>query len=276
MHTIKSPRKTLTRISIVIPAYNEARHIGACLDAVARQTVKPHQVIVVDNNSTDATAAIAKTYPFVRLIRESQQGPLFARNVGFNAARGDIIGRIDADTRLPADWIKEIIEFYAQPEHARSAFTGGVLCYNLRVPRAVSFIQEWIVFRLNWLFLGHYVLFGTNMALPTSLWHAVRDSTCTRTDIHEDLDLSIHLHHLGYEITYDPAIKVGAKMRRVRSERRKLWANLQWWPNTLRAHGIRTWPGAWLGGLILWLGSPVFSIMEFFARLVGKPPIKEA
>lgn len=263
------------RISIIIPCWNEERHLARCLDALAIQTRMPYEVIVVDNNSTDSTLSIAKSYAFVRIVHAERQGVVFARNAGFDAARGDIIGRIDADTVLTSDWVQKITDFYRQSAHAEQAFTGGVLCYNLRLPRVVSWVQGQIVFRMNRWLLGHYILFGTNMALPKKLWRAVRDQTCDRTDIHEDLDLSIHLHRLGYEIAYQETIKVGAKMRRVRSERRKLWANLQWWPNTVRAHGSRRWPSSWVGALVLWLGSPIFSLMEGVARLFGRPPIPE-
>lgn len=263
------------RISIIIPAYNEERHLARCLEAIAVQSVKPYEVIVVDNNSTDATVAIAKSYPFVRVVRAKEQGVVFARNKGFDAARGNIIGRIDSDTVLTPEWVEFLTDFYRQPEHGEQAFTGGVLCYNLRVPHAVSWVQGQIVFRMNRWLLGHYILFGTNMALPKKLWVAVKGQTCDRTDIHEDLDISIHLHRLGYEIAYRENILVGAKMRRVRSERNKLWGNLQWWPNTIRAHGSKRWPSAWFGALGLWLGSPIFPIMEGIARLCGRPPIPE-
>src|SRR5687767_1835934 len=96
---------TRLRVSLVIPAYNEESHLRACLDAVAAQTVRPFEVIVVDNNSTDTTVAIARSYSFVAVMHESQQGIVYARNAGFNAARGDIIARIDADTHLSPNWI---------------------------------------------------------------------------------------------------------------------------------------------------------------------------
>ena len=60
-----SAKNKLT-LSIVIPVFNEQRYIKACLDSIAAQTVKPDEVIVVDNNSTDKTVQIAKKYKFDR------------------------------------------------------------------------------------------------------------------------------------------------------------------------------------------------------------------
>jgi glycosyltransferase involved in cell wall biosynthesis len=96
--------KTLT-LSIVIPVYNEQCHLKACLDAIANQTESPDEVIVVDNNSTDRTLAIAESYPFVKILKEKKQGVLAVRTKGFNSARSSIIGRIDADTVLPPGWV---------------------------------------------------------------------------------------------------------------------------------------------------------------------------
>src|SRR5579864_186510 len=99
--------KTLT-LTIVIPAYNEQSYLAACLDSIAEQTVLPHEVFVVDNNSTDGTLKVAKDYSFVKILREPKQGVFFAARRGFNAARSDIIGRIDADTILPPNWVETV------------------------------------------------------------------------------------------------------------------------------------------------------------------------
>src|SRR4051812_35670716 len=98
-------------ISIIIPVYNDADHLRACLETIAAQIVPADEVIVVDNNSTDGSAAVARSFPFVRLIHEKQQGICFARNAGFNASTADIIGRIDADSRLPAHWTRHVLTY---------------------------------------------------------------------------------------------------------------------------------------------------------------------
>lgn len=267
-------KKALT-VSIIIPAYNEERHLKACLDSLARQTVMPLEVIVVDNNSTDKSAAIAGRYPFVRLVTESQQGIVYARTRGFNAARGDIIGRTDADTILPPDWVERVVAYYSKKEHLGHAYTGGCYFYNIRLPHFWGWIEGQIAFRLNRLLLGHYITFGSNMALPRKLWRQVKADTCARTDIHEDLDLAIHLHRQGVPITYNETLQVGMKMRRVRSERDQLMANLMLWPQTLRVHGLWTWVFGWIGAILVYCAWPIGPLMEWVARLFGRPPLAE-
>lgn len=239
--------KALT-VSIVIPAHNEARHIKACLDSIARQSVAPLEVILVDNNSTDQTAVLAREYPFVRVVRAQQQGIVFARNMGFDAAKGDIIGRIDADIVLPTDWVEYVSRFYSDARHRNQAWTSRGVFANIVFKRLFTTGYEWLAFQFNWLLLGHYTLWGSSMALLPAQWQAVRENIHLRNDIHEDLDLALHLRAEGYGITYDRALPVTARLSHVHPNRSVLWSYLQLWPRTLRLHGKWTWPICWFFG----------------------------
>jgi glycosyltransferase involved in cell wall biosynthesis len=263
--------KTRVRVSIVIPAYNEERHLRSCLEAVANQTATPFEVIVVDNNSTDKTAQIAREFPFVRLIREPRQGRVFARNAGFDVAKGDIIGRIDADITLPLEWVAHVQRFYSGSKHSQEAWTGAGYFPNIRMPRLSSFGYALLAFRLNKLLTGHYTLWGSNMALTAVQWQRVHSQVCERNDIHEDLDLAIHLDKAGYAIHYDRGIKTNAELRRVQTDRHELWGYLQWWPRTLRIHGKNTWVICWFFGvLLLYLASFVWLFMDTSARALTR------
>lgn len=103
------------RISVVIPALNEATHIGACLSALLPQA-QAHgaEVIVVDNNSTDETASIARSYG-VCVITEPRVGVVFAMNAGYSIAQGDIIAATDADTIVSHHWLDRIVQNFADP-----------------------------------------------------------------------------------------------------------------------------------------------------------------
>lgn len=96
------------RFSVVIPAFNEAASIGDCLDSLLRQDFsEPYEIIVVDNNSTDDTAPIAKSRG-VTVVREERQGVCWARQLGSEMASGEIIISTDADTTYGRDWISKI------------------------------------------------------------------------------------------------------------------------------------------------------------------------
>jgi len=85
-------------VSVVIPCYNAARFLHETLASALQQTHPPLEVIVVDDGSTDDSAAIAESFgPPVRIIRQKNQGESIARNRGIDAAQGDWIAFLDAD-----------------------------------------------------------------------------------------------------------------------------------------------------------------------------------
>ncbi len=85
-------------ISVVIPCYNGAKYLRETLDSVLVQTHPVLEVIVVDDGSTDDSAAIAESFgPPVRVIRQPNQGESVARNRGIDEARGDWVAFLDAD-----------------------------------------------------------------------------------------------------------------------------------------------------------------------------------
>jgi glycosyltransferase involved in cell wall biosynthesis len=252
--------KSLT-ISLVIPAYNEERHLFDCLQSASTQAVPFREIIVVDNASSDRTRQVAQQFPAVRIVREPRRGIVHARNAGFDAARGHIIARIDADTILPPDWSAHIVEFYSDEANASSAWTGGGSFHDVPFTKLVSFTYHLLAFRINQLLIGYPTLWGSNMALPATAWQAVRRRTCRRRGIHEDLDLAMHLHRSGVKIHYDKSMPVPASLRRVRASRPELWDYLQWWPQTLKVHGYKTWHICWLIGVLpLYLATPFLNI----------------
>lgn len=98
------------KISLVVPAHNEEKLLGKCLTAALAQKLPFHEIIVVDNASTDGTADVmwswmaTQRYPQLRFWHELRKGLPYARQKGFEAATGDIIAYCDADTEIPPDW----------------------------------------------------------------------------------------------------------------------------------------------------------------------------
>jgi len=96
-------------ISFVIPCYNEEAHIKDCIRAIRKHVwYIPYEIIVVDNNCTDNTAEIAELEgAFV--IKESRKGVVFARQAGYETAKGFLIANIDADSKITENWIWEAL-----------------------------------------------------------------------------------------------------------------------------------------------------------------------
>ncbi len=253
---MKNNKNKLLTLSIIIPVYNEERHIEDCLDSISKQTIMPDKVIVVDNNCTDGTIAIAQKYKFVEVVEESNQGVVYARNKGFDSVKSDIIGRIDADVILPDNWVERVIEYFNKKDSAGSALTGCGYFRNFHAfPKSVTYkIQDIMTFRLNKLILGHYALWGSNMAMLHSDWLKVKKQVCLDTTIHEDLDLAIHLHRANVKIHYMPDLGVVSTMKRISfSKKPELYKNLLLWPNTVRKHNNPKWVFGWLGAQFLFI-----------------------
>jgi len=104
-------------ISVIIPAYNAAQTLPACLAALQGQTHPPGEIIVVDDGSQDQTVQAARAYG-VQLLEQPHQGPAAARNLGIRQARGDIILLTDADCEPESTWVAEMTRPFADPQVA--------------------------------------------------------------------------------------------------------------------------------------------------------------
>ena len=227
--------KALT-LSLIIPAYNEEHHLKQCLDAVADQTVMPDEVLVVNNNSTDKTVEIARSYPFVTIIDEPKQGIVNARNAGFNAAKSDIIGRVDADNIIVKGWVEHMLELFANPKV--SAVTGPMYFYDMPLQEDNIFAEHFFKKSLFKFDKKFPFLAGNNMAIRATAWHDVKDETCHVKNIHEDIDLAIHLHNSGHKLLYDANIRSGTSARRFDDPPAKFISYIKMMTRTFRHHNL--------------------------------------
>lgn len=208
------PIKNLS-LSLVIPVYNEEFHLKACLESIAKQTAKPKQVIVVNNNSTDKTVNIAKEYSFVTVIEESKQGQVFAQATGFNEVKADIIGRIDADTILPPDWVERVTAKFSD-NSSLAAISGPPDPYDMKNHRKVA-VKSFLFYHLgSSRIAGHPLLWGSNTAFRSELWPTVRNELHYRPDVWEDYDLSFALAKHG-RLLWDKNLIAGCAFRQFRN-----------------------------------------------------------
>ncbi len=110
-----SDRQAL-RASVVVPAFNAAKTIGACVSALNRQTIDRgcFELFVVDDGSQDGTAEIAQELG-ATVLRQQRKRPAAARNAGALAARGEIVCFTDADCAPREDWLEQILKPFADP-----------------------------------------------------------------------------------------------------------------------------------------------------------------
>ncbi|MDZ4044407.1 MAG: glycosyltransferase family A protein [Rhodoglobus sp.] len=233
-------------VSIVIPAYNEEDTIRACVLAALHQTVPADEIIVVDNKSTDGTAAVIHalqaTYPEAPLIYLQQnelQGLIPTRNFGLDHATSDVIGRIDADSVLEPTWVAAVKAAFAEPDVA--ACTGPVIYYDMPLRRFGAKADDALRRALIKVTREFHLLFGSNMAIRASAWRAIRDEACLDPDdeLHEDIDLSLHLHANELKIAYSSDMVTGMSARRLDDSPIEYYNYVMRFERTYQKHKIR-------------------------------------
>lgn len=152
------------KTSLIIPAFNEEKNIEACLmQAIKNSKSKFHEIIVIDNASTDRTGEIAGAVQGVRVVHEQHKGITRARQRGYLEATGDILAFVDADTRMQSGWIEQIELHFKRRE---------IVC--LSGPYKYFDLAQWqqSVVWLYWHILGYptylatgYMAVGGNFAI---------------------------------------------------------------------------------------------------------------
>lgn len=229
------------RITLVIPCYNEQMSIGPCLEAVKAQTRQFDEILVIDNNCTDSTVAVVERYSGelpIRVLIEERQGVAWASQRGYDEASGQVIARIDADTRMEPTWARVVEEFLsAHPEVG--GVGGGFWFYDLprfsfrksAFAKAAKYGSNSPGRRLG--------LMGHNMAIRKSAWEAARSCVSNFPGTHEDLDVSLALGEVGVELRTLPGMVVGLSPRRYTTSLKPMIDDMVAVLRTLGVHGRR-------------------------------------
>jgi len=211
--TARGPQPTAESVTVVIPVKDDADGLRRCLRALALQTRRPDEIVVVDNASSDASADVARENG-TRVISCVQPGIPAAAAAGYDSAKGDLILRLDADCIPAATWV-EVMSTQARARPEVDVFAGAARFVDgprfLRSPLAVAYLGAYAAVLTPT--LGHLPLFGSNLAMRRSAWRRV-SATVHRGDpeMHDDLDLSFHLGK-EHRIRFVPSAAMGISMR---------------------------------------------------------------
>lgn len=203
------------KISVIIPAYNEEKYIAKTLESLMKQSVIPDEIIVVDNNSKDKTASIAKEFG-AKVVSEKKQGMIHARNKGFDSAKYELIARCDSDVILPPNWIKKILKNFETRDI--DALSGPVIYYDSFLRHTGSMPSRIYLKGLSLITSGRKYLVGPNMILTQKIWKKTKpEVTLTDSRVHEDVDLSLSILRVGGVIGHDKTLVVKTSSRRMGS-----------------------------------------------------------
>lgn len=159
----------MKKISLIIPAFNEEKYIGNCLEyAIKNAGEKIIEIIVVDNNSTDNTKKIAESfidkYKNLKVVTEIKKGTNNARERGYLESSGEILAFVDSDTKMPPFWINKIISAFEKDSNV-SFISGPYEYYDInKVENFFSNFYWYFMAYPTYLILG-YIGVGGNFAI---------------------------------------------------------------------------------------------------------------
>jgi hypothetical protein len=233
------------RVSVIIPAFNEERYLPATLEALRKscelwtsKTGDTVEIIVVDNSSTDKTAAIVAASG-VRLVNEAQRNVACVRNKGARMARGDVFVFLDADTIVPELLITRVCVAFGN-----SAVLGGAVDTLYRPRRVILrlYLELWRLFAR----LTHMAQGATQFIRRESF--IALNGYDERLFMGEDVDFFWRLKRLanqracGVQLIRD--LRVIPSTRRF--DRWPLWRTL-FWTNPLVVAVCQHSPSTWRG-----------------------------
>lgn len=230
------------KISVVIPAYNEEKYIGKCLESLLAQDFCDFEIVVCLNLCTDRTEEIVKKiqkcHPeskakddidkqedfstrkvrtqneiLFRIIKENHKGVAFARQTGTKAAQGEIIASADADTEYPKDYLSKVAAIFEKNPKITGSY-GPVYLYD--GPFYIRLADK--IFYLPFLYLsklfGHDNPAGMNFAFKKSIFDKVGGYDINLKSA-EDVELGCRLKKYG-KLKIVPTLKVYSSARRFR------------------------------------------------------------
>jgi len=216
LHWIKKSRKkdetNLSKdsplVSIVIPAYNEEKVIGKTIESLIHLNYTNKEIIVVDDGSNDRTLEVAQTYAGrkgIRVLTKPNRGKWHALNTGINAAKGDIVVCIDADTMLDKEAIQHLVKHFDDPKVG--AVAGNVKVGNRRRMftklQAIEYVTGINLYRRSESY------FNAVTVVPGPIG-AFRVEALKKAGLYdgdtfaEDADVTLKILKAGYKTVYEP------------------------------------------------------------------------
>ena len=142
----------MPRLSVIVPVYNVAAYLPACIDSILSQTVRDLELILIDDGSPDDCGQICDEYAAkdtrVQVIHQKNHGVSAARNAGLRIASGDFFGFVDPDDWIAPEMFASLLKA-AQENHAQIAVCGFTFCdesgnveYDQAVPEGLYGREE--------------------------------------------------------------------------------------------------------------------------------------
>ncbi|HEV2751899.1 MAG TPA: glycosyltransferase [Gemmatimonadales bacterium] len=287
-----APTLPWPRISVVVCSYNGARTIRECLEGLKRLAYADYEVIVVDDGSTDRTAAIAQQYD-CRLIRTPNRGLSRARNTGLEAATGEIVAYLDDDAYPDPHWLSYLAATFLGTSHAAVGGPNIVPPGDGPIAQCVARSPGGPVHVLLTDREAEHIP-GCNMAFRTTCLEAIGGFDARFRVAGDDVDVCWRLQARGWTLGFSPAAMVWHHRR---NSIRAYWRQQigygraeamleRKWPEKYNAPGHVRWAGRLYGSGLpsllgwrrprvyhgIWGEAPYQSLWEPRPSLLGSLP----
>lgn len=205
--------------SVVIPVFNEEELLPGCLASVVNQDFAGRfEIVVVDNNSTDRSVAIARSYG-VRVVSEPRQGCVFARDRGFWESRGEVICNLDADAQAPSNWLDRIVRNFKDNPSVGAVTGPYIIVDGPGWVKGTFLLYAYLKPAVEPLFLKYLFLIGGNSAFRREVLvklNGFRPEHLKRYRLAEDRDVSVRLAWGQVKVRYDRRLVVFHSARRLK------------------------------------------------------------
>lgn len=194
-------------LTVIVPAYNEARLVGLTIESIKHQTLKPKQIIVVDDHSNDGTGSVARSYN-VRVVRPAANtgSKAGAQNFGLRSVTTEYTMVLDADTTLAPDAIEQLMKAFDDPQVA--AACSFVLPKRVKTiwerGRYIEYLFSFSFYKQIQDYFGKPLISSGCLSVYRTAFLRRAGGWSTRT-MAEDMDLTWTLYQLGYKIRFMPA-----------------------------------------------------------------------
>ena len=204
--------------SIIIPLYNRPQEIDELLYTLTQQTYPQFEVLVIEDGSQYDAKDIVNSYADkldIKYYYKENAGQGFARNYGFERAKGDYFVMFDSDCLIPIDYLEIVKDYllehqldaYGGPDGAHESFTlvQKAISYSMTSPFTTGGIRG------NKKHIGKFHPRSFNMGISREVWERTGGFILTR--LGEDIEFSIRIHSLGFKIGLIPGAVVYHKRR---------------------------------------------------------------
>lgn len=196
----------MSGVSVIVPTHNRAEVLRDTVDHILKQTIPPLEIIVVDDGSTDGTAAVIASYgEAVRGVRIERGKPAAARNAGAAAAAGEWLLFTDDDCRVPANWVEGMTA--AAARRGVDALCGGIEAFSLET-RAERYQDH----RMKLIFGARTKVVAAcplvNFLIRRDVYEAAGGLDESLDFVLEDWEFGYRLRKMGHRIAYDPSVAV--------------------------------------------------------------------